>query len=654
MKKIALVLCCYVLNTQSFAQGPVQWEIASKKTGEQAYLLQIKGTIQKGWHVYATHDDAEGLDPIIIHWDNESVIKEGEQIIGVAPVTISDKVFNKSLQVFSASFSFSQAIKISGPIPSSFKIRLNAFASNNEEFLPIEETKEVQLEGGITQTGNHIKLASVDLKDPAASCGDAAMDKSSLLTIFLKGIAGGLIALLMPCLFPMIPVTVSFFTKKADSRRKAIRYGTVYGLSILFVYLLASAPFHLLSEVNSQIFNTIATNAWVNVAFFVVFILFALSLFGLFELKLPAALSNKAGANSSISSLSGIFFMALTLVIVSFSCTGPILGTLLVGSLSPQGNPWELTVGMAGFGLALALPFALFAMFPSWLSRLPKSGDWLERIKKVLAFVELALAFKFLSNADLVEHWGLLKREVFIGIWMVITIALALYLTGVFDKHVLRRQVVHPKKKIRYLRPVLAILCFLFAAYLIPGLTNSSYANLKLLSGFPPPLSYSLYEEKNVEGKGLEPHVVNDYNKALQLSKQTGKPLLIDFTGWACVNCRKMEEQVWTKSDIEQLIKEKFILVSLYVDDREKLPAQKQFSYQDKEIKTLGDKWATFQAVNFGGASQPMYVVLSPDEELMNLPVGYSQPVAYKTWLECGLKAWQEKRTISMRTNTPH
>jgi len=288
----------------------------------------------------------------------------------------------------------------------------------------------------------------------------------------------------------------------------------------------------------------------------------------------------------------------------------------------------------------------LFAMFPSWLSRLPKSGGWLEKVKVVLAFAELALAFKFFSNADLVEHWGLLKREVFILIWIVITVVLALYLTGVFDKSKPAMKVAHPKSKIRFVRPIMATLFFLFALYLVPGLTNTRYANLKLLSGFPPPLSYSIYG--NDKAKGLEPDVINDYDKALQLSKQTGKPLLIDFTGWACVNCRKMEEQVWTRPAIEALIKEKFILVSLYVDDRKKLNVP--FQYQDKEIKTLGDKWAIFQAVNFGGASQPMYVVLSPDEQLMNLPVGYSQPGVYKNWLECGLKAWQQKKILAIQT----
>lgn len=652
MKKIALLLYTFALFTQSFGQSPIQWEATSKKTGEKRFLLEIKGTIQPGWHVYALRDEELGLEPLTISWDNETILP-GNQVTEPEPITITDKVFNNAVKVFTNAFSFSQEIKINAQVPASFKMTLKGFASNNEEFLPIEETKDVQLEGGIAIT-NTIKLNAVNLQQPAAPCGDEQIQQASLLSIFLKGMAGGFIALLMPCLFPMIPVTVSFFTNKADTKRKAIRYGIVYGLSILLIYVLASSPFHLLSGVDSQIFNTIATNAWVNVAFFFVFLLFALSLFGLFELRLPAALSNKAGSNSNMSSLSGVFFMALTLVIVSFSCTGPILGTLLVGSLSQQGNPWELTAGMAGFGFALALPFALFAMFPSWLSRLPKSGGWLDRVKKVLAFAELALAFKFLSNADLVEHWGLLKREIFIAVWLLITLALALYLTGVFDKSAKPMQLVHPKSRLRFVRPVLATIFFLFALYLVPGLTNTSSANLKLLSGFPPPLSYSIYGSSNAKGKGLEPDVINDYDKALALSKQTGKPLLIDFTGWACVNCRKMEEQVWTLEPIEQLIKEKFILVSLYVDDREKLPASKRFNYQDKEIKTLGDKWAMFQAVNFGGASQPMYVVLSPDEELMNLPVGYSQPDAYKIWLECGLNAWQEKKDISMQTNIPH
>jgi thiol:disulfide interchange protein DsbD len=295
---------------------------------------------------------------------------------------------------------------------------------------------------------------------------------------------------------------------------------------------------------------------------------------------------------------------------------------------------------MGGFGLALAVPFGLFAMFPQWLKKLPKSGGWLNTVKKTLAFVELALAIKFLSNADLVEHWGILKREVFIGLWILIAIGLTLYLFGAFDKKKLT--VLHVagnsiKKQIAYGRILFGVVTGLFVLYLIPGVTHTKFANLKLLSGFPPPISYSIYGKKNVNG--LEPDVINDYNKAITLARQQNKPLLIDFTGWACVNCRKMEEQVWTESSVQQMIKDHYILVSLYVDDRKKLP----------DGKTVGEKWATFQAENFKQVTQPLYVILSPDEKLMNHPVGYTPSgPQYTQWLECGLKAYKQSRQTAI------
>jgi thiol:disulfide interchange protein len=310
-----------------------------------------------------------------------------------------------------------------------------------------------------------------------------------------------------------------------------------------------------------------------------------------------------------------------------------------------------LTVGMGAFGLALALPYALFAIFPQAMKSLPKSGSWLNIVKKSLAFIELAFAIKFLSNADLVELWGILKREVFIGIWLLIALAFAAYLWGMFDKKdAAFMRIVKPERIHRFFTPrrLLSVFLIAFAFYLAPGLTPSKSANLKLLSGFAPPLSYSVYGNKNVKGKGVEPDVINDYDLALELSKKTGKPLLIDFTGWACVNCRKMEEQVWTKKDIEQIIKEQYILVSLYVDDRQKLPVDKQFTFHNKEIRTIGDKWATFQEVNFKGVSQPMYVLLSPDEKLLNLPVGYKSASEYKEWLECGINANQSAMSTAI------
>ena len=335
--------------------------------------------------------------------------------------------------------------------------------------------------------------------------------------------------------------------------------------------------------------------------------------------------------------------MALTLAIVSFSCTGPILGSLLVGSLS--GGAWQLTYGLAGFGLALALPFAVFAIFPNLLKALPKSGGWLDTVKKVLAFAELAFAFKFLSNADLVMHWGILKREVFIGIWILISAALTLYLFGII-------RLPHDYKgmKISKGRKAIGIIALLFTLYLIPGVFNKQLSffvlhgkpenyNLKLLSGFPPPFSYSIYTTANLKNGILEADVMNDYAKALQLSKQTHKPLLIDFTGWACVNCRKMEENVWTKPEVYNYIKQNFILVSLYVDDRTLLPAEQRFSYQTKtnstkEIKSEGDKWATFQTENFNQTTQPLYAIINNDEKLVNNPVGYTPDVQeYLHWL---------------------
>jgi thiol:disulfide interchange protein DsbD len=453
--------------------------------------------------------------------------------------------------------------------------------------------------------------------------------------VFLLGLGGGFIALLTPCVFPMMPVTVSFFTNRAANKNQSVKNGILYGFFIFLIYVLASLPFHLIANVQPEIFNNISTNAWLNIFFFIVFIIFAISFFGYFEITLPAGIAGKADSKSGLSSVSGIFFMALTLVIVSFSCTGVILGTLLVGTASD--GAWSLTAGMAGFGTALALPFALFAIFPNWLKSLPKSGGWLDTVKKILAFVELALAFKFLSNADLVEHWGLLKREIFIGIWLLITLGLAAYLWGW-----LKLPHDYKEQKIAVGRKVLSAFVLLFAIYLVPGLTNTAYANLKLLSGFPPPLSYSIYHKN----KGVEAIAVNDFDKALQLSKAQNKPILIDFTGWACVNCRKMEEQVWTQPEISSLINENFILVSLYVDDRKKLPANERFTYKpasgnEKDIITVGDKWATFQSENFAQVTQPLYAVISAYGRLMTHPVGYTPDAKkYQDWLNCGLKAY--------------
>ncbi len=406
--------------------------------------------------------------------------------------------------------------------------------------------------------------------------------------------------------------------------------------------MLISVPFYFLHKNNANILNTISTNVWLNVGFAVIFLVFALSFFGLFEITLPSSISNSVDSKSNIGSIGGIFFMALTLAIVSFSCTGPILGTFVAGSLGQNGDPVTLTVVLAGFGFALGLPFALFALFPSWLQSLPRSGSWMQTVKIVFGFVELALALKYFSNADLVEHWGLLKRETFFGLWILDSLILGLYLLGVITfKH------DPPPDKLSKGRISLGIVFLAFALFLAPGLTNTKYANIALVSGFPPPMSYSLYGTGY--DKGVEADLINDYDKALALAKQQHKPLLIDFTGWACVNCRKMEENVWTKDAVKQKIKGDYILVSLYVDDRKKLADDQQFLFttgdgSKKEIRTVGDKFATFQSENFVNASQPLYVIISPDEKLLNKPVGYTPDAKeYAAWLQCGLDAYKKQ-----------
>jgi thiol:disulfide interchange protein len=649
MKKIFILPCflLLVLFVSAQTDSLLNWQTQAKKIAPGLYELYSKSTIPKGWYVYGNNPTVEGLEPVkfVPAYENAQMLNVISHI-GQSHF-VYDAIFSKKVDVFSGTIEIRQQLKIDGFVPATLKGTINAYLARSGEFITKELPFEVTLEGGaVASNGDaQIKLASIDIDKPLEPCGkknDVAAN--SIWSIFLLGFLGGLIALLTPCVFPMIPVTVSFFTKRASNRKQAIRNGAMYGFFIFLIYILASVPFHVLGNVQPEIFNNISTNSWLNVIFFVIFIFFAISFFGYFELTLPSNIASKADSKSGLGSLGGIFFMALTLAIVSFSCTGPILGSLLVGSLS--GGAWQLTSGLAGFGLALALPFALFAVFPEWLQSLPKSGGWLDTVKKVLAFLELALAFKFLSNADLVMHWGLLKREVFIGIWILIGAGLTLYLFGV-----LRLPHDYKGMKISAGRKVMGVIALLFTLYLIPGVTQTKYANLKLLSGFPPPLSYSIYGKENVHGKGLEPNVVNDYAKALQLSKEQNKPILIDFTGWACVNCRKMEENVWTQPAVYNYIKENYILVSLYVDDKQNLPAEQRImNYQlkdggKKDIINIGDKWTTFQVENFNQTTQPLYGLLDTKERLLNNPVGYTPDATeYLKWLKCGKETFDKNK----------
>ena len=633
---IALVLQFFSLQIKAQSDSIVNAAIKAVEKNDSTYLLKAELDVQKDWHVYA--NNADGITAPTINVNIESVKFLGQVNFSTKPVEQKDVLFGKA-KVFLGKVSFEQEISISGFQPDSLKGNIILNVGKGDQFYALELPYSAALANGSKVEGFQMRLPASATIAKEGACGDVqAGTDASAWSVFFLGFLGGLIALITPCVFPMIPVTVSFFTKRSKTKKEGIKNGMLYGLSIFLIYVLASVPFHIIGNVQPEIFNSISTNATLNLIFFAVFIFFSISFFGYFEITLPSGIANKADAKSGLGSLGGIFFMAITLAIVSFSCTGPILGTLLVGSL--QGGAWALTQGMAGFGLALALPFTLFAIFPGWLQSIPKSGGWLDTVKKILAFAELALAFKFLSNADLVQHWGILKREVFLGIWTLIALGLTAYLFGWL-------RLPHDVKgaKIAPTRKVLGVISFAFAIYVAQGIPVNRASTLQLLSGFPPPSSYSLYESTNKSTNGLHAQVMNDYSKALEMAKASNKPLLIDFTGWACVNCRKMEENVWVDPAVKSYIEENFILVSLYVDDRANLPIEKRFTYtnatgQSKEIKTQGDLWATFQSENFRQVTQPLYVVLSPDQVLLSNPVGYTPNIKqYLDWLECSVKA---------------
>jgi cytochrome c biogenesis protein CcdA/thioredoxin-related protein len=626
-----LIACLTTVTTQ--AQSPVTVTAKALLVNDSSYTIKANIEIKEGWHVYGANPD--GLNAPELNSKIETAKFQNKASFSIKPTEEKDILFTRAF-VFNKPFELTQNIIIGGFQPDSLQLIMLLNVAKADSFLSLEIPLSVALANGKKVAGFQILLPASATEAPSDACGSATAttnSSSSPWELLLLGFLGGLIALITPCVFPMIPVTVSFFTKRSKTRKQGIKNGLLYGVCIFLIYVLASLPFHIVGNVQPEIFNSISTNPWLNIIFFIIFIFFSISFFGFFEISLPSGIANKADSKSGLGSLAGIFFMAITLAIVSFSCTGPILGTLLVGSL--QGGAWALTYGMAGFGLALALPFSLFAIFPQWLQSLPKSGGWLDTVKKVLAFLELALAFKFLSNADLVQHWGLLKREVFLGIWAIISIALALYLIG---KLLLPHDV--KGEKISSARKIGAGIAFAFGIILIVGMAPKNTYLLKFLSGFPPPTHYSLFTDKN-EAHGLQANVVNDYEKALQLSKLSKKPILIDFTGWACVNCRKMEENVWTDPAVMGFIQNNFILVSLYVDDKALLPVDKRFTYttkagDKKEITSIGDLWATFQAENFNQSSQPLYVVMSPDQKILSNPVGYTPNAKeYLNWLQC-------------------
>jgi thiol:disulfide interchange protein DsbD len=463
-------------------------------------------------------------------------------------------------------------------------------------------------------------------------------DKQSIWIVFLLGVGGGLIALLTPCVFPMIPLTVSYFTKGSGNKKQGIFQALLYGFFIFLIYTLVSAPFHLLN-LAPDVLSEIATNVYLNIAFFVIFVVFAFSFFGFYEIQLPSSFANKVSSAEGAGGILGVFFMALTLVIVSFSCTGPLVGSLLAGTLT-QGS-WFLTAGMAGFGIALGLPFGLFALFPGIMSSLPKSGGWLNTVKVVLGFLELALALKFISNADLVDpSVVIIKREIFFAVWIIIALLTGAYLFGwySFKKGI--------KETIGKGRIALGVFFFVLAALLVPSLLGRDIPAVRnVIAGFPPPMQYSFFShsshiDNNVTDEHLEkfnfsdecPHDLpcfHDFFEAQCYAKEVNKPMFIDFTGYACVNCRKMEENVWIDPEILSILANDVVLVSLYVDDRTALPQEQLLTIKnggyEKKLRTVGNKWSYFQAINFTFVSQPLYVMVTPDASTVLMEaIGYT------------------------------
>ena len=633
-------------------ENPVEWKVSINKIDAKLYKIVYTAKLQEGWHLYS-QNAVEGLGP----FPTEFTYPNQESNFNLIGKTTEpkveaqyDEVFETDIVFFNDAAEFSQEVEIVNASLQSIESEVIYMVCNDEKCVPRDQQFTLFLNGKtiVGKTGD-IDDRSVQLSEALdlnikgkENFKQESVEEKSSFTIFLLGFLGGLIALLTPCVFPMIPLTVSFFTKSADNTQKGVANSIMYGFFIFLIYVLLSLPFHVIDSLDPEILNNVSTNVTLNIIFFAIFLAFAFSFFGYYELTLPSSWSNSLDDKAnSIGGLIGVFFMALTLAIVSFSCTGPILGTLLGSSLTADGGAMQLSLGMGGFGLALALPFTLFAMFPKWLNSLPKSGGWLNTVKVVLGFIELALALKFLSNADLVEHWGLLKRELFIGLWIIIGIGLALYLFG-------KIKFPHdsPIKKLTPTRIGLGVITLAFVIYLIPGLTNTQAANLKLLSGFPPPLFYSFYDKETECPLGL--NCYKDLDEGIAAAKEENKPIMLDFTGWACVNCRKMEEQVWSRTKVYDMLKKNYVIISLYVDDRRELPEAEQFDYLKpsgnvKKIKTIGGKWATLQTINFQNNSQPFYVLLDHDMELLNHTTAYT-PDAYEyfEWLQMGLENFRK------------
>ncbi len=677
MKHTLTLAVLFLLAIQSFAQikKPIHFAGSAKIINESEAELILTVKLDMGWLFYCFERGGYGfLVPPVITFE-----KNGD-ITLVGKVTENGKKITEDVEGVGTIFYFKNEVryiqkvkykkkgKINGnifysvcddkgclpPTDQAFTVDMTAAADTAAPKTDTVDKATAQaIPDSSNKTSETIALQADDTSGntgaagkygmygtPVGDCGETQQEELSMWTAFVYGVLGGLAALFFPCTLPMIPMTISFFLKGSGDKRTGIKRGVMYGFSIFLVYFLLSLPFLFLGWGGNAL-HSFSVNVWVNLLFFVVFIIFAFSLFGFYDISLPSSISSKVDARSSVSSMGGIFFMALTLAIVSFSCTGPILG-LVLGNIS---NSKLITPAMSGFGIGLGIPFALFAMFPNLLKALPKSGGWLTVLKVVFGFIELAFALKFLSNADLVKQWGLLKRELFIGLWILVLVLMALYLLGKFKIK------EDPTFKSTPTMKVLALLTMLFAGYLSLDFFGKE---ISLVSGFPPPKFYSYFykKEKLEKGSTARTHQLNGVKiylyleDALAEAKKQHKPVMIDFTGWACVNCRKMEENVWTKPAINRLLSDQYIIASLYVDEQIELPQNEQFAspfLNDGFANTVGEKWIDLSLRHFNAAAQPFYALIDPvSNRILNTPRGYTPAENdYAKFLECGLKNYK-------------
>lgn len=697
---LTLFLSSWIAKGQIF--DPVDWKI-SKVQGESPdeYLLIFKATIEQNWKIYGNDIEPGGPIPTDIIFTTEEGVEIGEiEALGRKIGPKVDPFFDMEITWYERSAVFRVPVKVTGP---NAKVAgyLEFMTCDDERCLPpaeiefayvlageetgetdTEETAEEANEGGATFTFENTdadgeKDTPTDNPEEAedVTSAEEKEENHSLWGYLIAGLGSGLLALLTPCVFPMIPLTVSFFTKSSASRQKGIANAITYALSIIFIFL--ALGFFITLAFGPSALNAMASNQFFNLAFFVIFIIFALSFFGAFELTLPSSLVNKADSMSDRGGFIGIFFMAFTLVLVSFSCTMPIVGSLLV-IIAESGAFWAPLMGLLGFALALAIPFALFAAFPGWLNSLPKSGGWLNTVKVTLGFAEVALAFKFLSVADLAYHWNFLTRDIFIAIWIIVAILLGVYLLGKlrFPGEPAIEQVTIP-------RLFFSILAFAFAIYMIPGMWG---APVKLLSGIAPPQHYQEFSLNNIQYKmkqmeaqlddlqgknnsqpaenlanlipeeiinvGHCPHELScyfDLERGLAEAKRTNKPILVDFTGWACVNCRKMEDYVWSDSKVWDKINNEYVLISLYVDDKTSLPEEYQVSpYTGNTVRTVGKLWSDYQTEVYKANAQPFYVLLDHDMNKLAPTQGYTPDVDdYLEFLNSGVTQFRKKNLVN-------